>query len=533
MPALSQSKRLSDAQLFNEGLALHAAGRLLEAEARYQAVLQRNPNNPDANNGMGNLSIAAGKQEFAIGFFEKAVAGRPSDFRFLNNLGNVFMESGRTEEGLPYLEKALRLRPSSFELLYNIGRAYQKMGVAARGVSFLEKAVAARPDSGDAVFALADAISTLGSYDEAERLYRRAEELGWPKIGVLSGIAAGRRQTADNNILAEVEAELATPSATLAETKAKSRLHFAAAKTLMDLKRYDEAWPHLVAANGAAPAYDLARHGASVEAQIRLFNPTFLASRREFGSPSERPVFIVGMPRSGTSLTEQILSSHPAIAGAGELTYMHTIANRLFYSLSPTELFPEQVRVLTPQKTRAFAEEYLRKIGYFSATAARITDKMPHNFELVGLIALLFPNAKILFCRRDPMDNCVSIYSNALNDFHSYGADLTTLGLYYRQHIRLMEHWKAVIPDRIFEVRYEDLVGDLEGVSRRMIDFVGLEWDPACLQFFETERTVSTISKWQVRQPIYRTSIARWKPFERHLGPLRDALGDLVASVAE
>jgi len=259
---------------------------------------------------------------------------------------------------------------------------------------------------------------------------------------------------------------------------------------------------------------------------IRLFSKPFLDARKSYGSPSERPVFIVGMPRSGTSLTEQILSSHPSVTGAGELSFMHTIANRMFYSLGTGAVFTDQIRAITPERAKALAAEYLGKVEFFSTTAARVTDKMPHNFRLVGLIALLFPNARIVFCRRDAMDNCFSIYSNALNDFHSYGSDLTTLGAYYREHIRLMAHWQAVLPGRIFEMRYEALVGDLEGQSRRLVDFIGLDWDPAVLNFFESDRQVSTISKWQVRQPIYKTSVARWKPFEAQLEPLRAALED-------
>lgn len=528
LPSIARPPQPSDTQLLNEGLALHAKGRLLEAEARYQAILRRRPDHADANNGMGNLAIAAKKPDFAIGFFEKAVAARPNDFRFLNNLGNVYMDSSRTEEGLPYLEKALRLRPDSYELLYNIGRAYQKMGSAARGVGFLERAVAARPKSHEAVFALAETLSTLGSYDEAERRYREAAKLGSPAAGVLSGIASVRKQTAENNVLEEVETALAVETDGEAHPKRLMQLHFAAAKTLMDLKRNAEAWPHLAAANAGAPAFDLKRYIGEQDALIRLFTQIFLANRDAYGSPSERPVFIVGMPRSGTSLTEQILSSHPQVAGAGELTYMHTIANRLFYSLGPGAVFSDQVRAMTPERARALAGEYLRKTDFFSQSAARITDKMPHNFHLVGLIALLFPKARIVFCRRDPMDNCFSIYSNALNDFHSYGSDLATLGTYYREHIRLMDHWKSVLPDRIFEMRYEALVANLEGEARRVVDFVGLDWDPACLDFFSTDRTVSTISKWQVRQPIYRTSVARWKAFETELQPVRAALGELA-----
>jgi tetratricopeptide (TPR) repeat protein len=529
VPALSSSKRLSETQLFAEGLALQASGKLLAAEAHYQAVLARNPRNADANNGMGTLSIAADKPDFAIGFFEKAVAARPSDFRFLNNLGNVFMQMGRTEEGLPYLEKALKLKPTNYELMFNIGRAYQKMGASARGIEFLERAAASRPENPDGLLALAEALSTLGRNDEAEALFRKAATVGAPLSSIFMGIAAGRKQTAANNILHEIDHELTNPPPVSGvEADSGVRLHFAAAKTCIDLKLTDLAWSHLAAANGASPRFDIVKYEADITALIRTFNATFLASRANLGSPSQRPVFIVGMPRSGTSLTEQILSSHGDVVGAGELTYMHTIANKLFFSLGVREIFGDQVRAMTPPRALAFANEYLGKIDFFSTTAARVTDKMPHNFHLVGLIGMLFPHARIIYCRRDPLDNCFSIYSNALNDFHSYGADLATLGAYYRQHIRLMDHWQSVMPGRIFEMRYEALVDDLEGHSRKMVDFVGLPWDPACLQFFETDRTVATISKWQVRQPIYKTSVARWKPYEPHLGPLKEALGDLV-----
>ena len=341
MPAIP-TRRLNEAQVFAEGLALHRLGKLIAAEARYQAILQQNPHHADANNGMGALSIAADKADFAIGFFEAAVRERPNDFRFLNNLGNVFMDTGRTEEGLPFLDKALKLRPANYEVMFNIGRAYQKMGLAERGVEYLDRAVKARPEHLEGIIALADALGTLGRNDEAEAWFRRAEALGAPMSAVLFGIANGRKQTADNNILAEIDQALA---AATPETKT-TRLHYAAAKVSMDLRLTDRAWSHLVAANAASGHFDIARYTAELDAMIALFNPPFMTSRQGFGSPSERPVFIVGMPRSGTSLTEQILSSHPEVHGAGELTYMHTLANKLFYSLSVRDIFAEQVRAL-------------------------------------------------------------------------------------------------------------------------------------------------------------------------------------------
>ena len=501
---------------------MYAARRLLEAEQLYQRVLRQNPRNAEANNGMGVLAVEAGKLDFAMGFFESALQEQPRDFRYLNNLGNALVNLGRPEEGLPYLQQALKQRPAAVELLTNIGRTYHRMGLASVAVGYLEKALSLRSSSDDVRLALAEALVSLGDYERAEVYFQSLLAVKSYRDSALYGLATSRKQTEQNNILQDIEKALG--DSTL-PAKARLALEYAAAKTCMDLKRNEEAWDHLAAAKSIpGPTFDLPKFGRSIDALIRLFSPTFIASRREYGSKSQRPVFVVGMPRSGTSLTEQILSSHQDVAGAGELTFMHTVADKLFYSLGTLELFTDQVRAIAPAKAELLAQEYLDKISFFSADALRVTDKMPHNFMLVGLIALLFPNAHILFCRRDPLDNCFSIYSNWFNDSHSYARDLSVLGSYYKEHLRLMEHWKAVLPNQILEVQYETLVRDLEGTARRMVDFIGLPWDPACLSFHENERAVTTISKWQVRQPIYSTSIARWRAFESHLQPLKDAL---------
>ncbi|HKG73146.1 MAG TPA: sulfotransferase, partial [Aestuariivirgaceae bacterium] len=188
----------------------------------------------------------------------------------------------------------------------------------------------------------------------------------------------------------------------------------------------------------------------------------------------------------------------------------------------------QSITELTGSRCKQFAQRYLTELDRHSRTALRVVDKMPHNFMLLGFFALLFPKARIVHCRRDPMDNCVSIYTHRFNAAHGYSTDMKILGLYYREYRRLMDHWRKVLPLRMFELQYEEMIANQEAMSRKLIDFAGLEWDDACLSFHDTERTVRTLSRWQVRQPIYTTSVKRWKKYEEFLDPLQEGLGDLV-----
>ena len=214
--------------------------------------------------------------------------------------------------------------------------------------------------------------------------------------------------------------------------------------------------------------------------------------------------------------------------GAGELTKLRRVARQAgFGKGSPAEL-RSTLAAMTPEQLRTLAAEYLRDVLKLAPRASRIVDKMPHNFELIGFIALLFPKARIVHCRRDPIDNCISCFVTSFSDKHGYNTDLTKLGLYYREYDRLMRHWNTVLPGRIHEVRYEAMIADQEAESRRLIEFLGLPWDDACLRFEENDRAVATASRWQVRQPIYTSSVKRWKNYEDKIQPLIDALGDLA-----
>ena len=309
------------------------------------------------------------------------------------------------------------------------------------------------------------------------------------------------------------------------------KLTRAAAKICNDIGRYDDAFRYYLSVKqllgSLSPQQD---HHAERFRLIRsIFAPAFFAAHQDWGDPSQVPVFIVGMPRSGTTLTEQIIAAHPSAAAAGEIGVPNRIAKSLGFGASDEKAFARQISRLKPKEVAALAREGLEMLVRFSKTAERITDKLPHNFELLGLIAMLFPRAKIIHCRRNPLDTCVSCFLTPLSEEHAYTHDLSALGEYYRDYAALMDYWREVLPMPILDVDYESLVADPEGQSRRLVDFVGLDWDPACLEFHAGGRAIHTISRAQVRQPIYDTSIGRWRRYEKHLGPLRAALGDLVS----
>lgn len=518
-------RTLPAAEAVRRGLALQGAGRLREAEAFFQGVLFRLPDHAEANNAMGTLAAAAGRLDLAVRHFETALKARPSDIRYLNNLGNALVLSGNVEDGMPLLERVLRRRPQLYETLCNIGRAYINRGQPAEALEPLRRAVAIRPDRALGLAALADALAGVGAGEEAAVIYRKLCATGDGIAKAAMGLASVKKHRPEDNDLALVEAALAQPGR---EEKERRLLHYAAAKIYLDLSRIDDAFEHLENAKANVPAYDFDWFIPLIDDLRAMFSAEFFAGSGIQGSHSERPVFIVGMPRSGTSLTEQIIASHAEVAGAGELPHMIDVANAEL-SLSDPGGLRRAMAELSAAKVADMAARYLRKLDFHSADAKRVTDKMPHNFLVLGLIALLFPEARVIHCHRDPLDNCLSIYTNWFNEKHGYAADQDALGRYYRQYERLMAHWRNVLPIKMLEVRYEDIVADLETEARRMIDFLGLAWDPACLRFHEAKRGVTTISRWQVRQPIYNSSVGRWKAFEPHIGPLIKALDTATA----
>ena len=301
--------------------------------------------------------------------------------------------------------------------------------------------------------------------------------------------------------------------------KARIRYWFALGKAREDVGHYDEAFAAYAEGNRLQHELlpcDEARADAMLERLTTVFDRDFFAARREVRGCDKAPIFIVGMPRSGTTLLEQILASHPAVHGAGELPDLNQVI--MDAPARAERRFPDFVPDLQPDDFRRMGEAYAERVWRLAPGAQHITDKMPANFFYIGMIRLMLPNAKIIHAMRDPMDSCFSNFARLFNDTMEFAYDLGTLGRYYVRYIKLMQHWHSVLPaGSILDLRYEHMVADTEGQARRILDYLGLPWDDKCLAFHQNKRHVKTASVAQVRKPIYKTSVARWRRFESHL----------------
>ncbi|MDE2446498.1 MAG: sulfotransferase [Alphaproteobacteria bacterium] len=512
--------------LLQQGVALQRQGDFLAAEHCYQLVLQQKPDFPEANNLMGTIALEACDNAAAVAYFELAVRALPKDPTIRHNLGSALSRVHDYHTAVTQLRKALELKPGQVDSLGILANCLIRIGKGEDALAIAEKGLRMNASHPECRVVRAEALINLGRMSDAQAQLKANIADGIAVAKSWQSYAATQKFESEAVELDAVEAAIA---ANAVDKMQMPNLHFAAAKMCQDAKLYERAMEHYgLAQADQSKRFDIGAYERRIDSLINFFNPMFLGARKDFGDPSQKPVFILGMPRSGTTLTEQILSSHPQVVGAGELTEMARIARGAGDTVRTMARYGLLLSTLGKDESRALAERYLKFIRHFSVDAPRITDKMPHNFEQIGLISLLLPNATIIHCQRDAIDNCLSIYMNALNDAHLYGTDLALLGRYYRAYDRLMKHWHKVLPGRIFDNSYEVLVDDLEGQSRKMVAHCKLEWDDACLNYTDNARSITTISRWQARQPIYKTSLKRWKPYEKHLGPLINALGDLA-----
>ncbi len=501
-------------------------GEVSQAEKLCVAILTRDPRNVQALKLAGSLARGVGDVGLAVVFFKKVVALQPNAIDAHLTLGAVYGEAREHEDAIAQFKHVLERKPDSVAALGALGRSHIAAGEAELALPLLEKATKLQPSHTALRYDHATALIALGRMEEAADLLKENIARGYR-------IAASYRALADTQKFSAEPVELGTILEKLKEPGLDQpdqiSLHHAAGKILNDLGRYEEAIDQFQASKTAAGhGFDIEAYRRRIDTLIASFTQQLLKSKTGFGNPTEAPVFIVGMPRSGTTLIEQICASHPDVHGAGELNRLGTVVRTAGYTQAPNGSIQKPPQALTADEARSMAADYLDFVRRIAPSSARIVDKMPHNFQLIGMIALLFPNAKIIHATRDPIDNCISCFFNTFNERHGYNTDLHTLGLYYREYKRLMNHWNALLPGRIYECNYETMIADQEAESRRLIDFLGLPWDDACLSFYETERSVTTPSRWQVRQPIYASSVKRWKRYENKIQPLIEALGDLA-----
>lgn len=524
-PKAGPPRSQADDTLLRQALELQQAEQLPEAEELCLRVLARTPEHPLALYILGTLGLGF-DDEKALRYFARAVGAEPRNPYYHLSLGEAYLKVSEFSPAIRHIQYALEIKPDLVEALCALGNAYNAFDKGEMALPLFEKALKLARDHPLARMGLSHALASLGRMDEAAVHLKEAIERRIEVPAAYNALVHTRKYTEEPPELAAILSELRDPDY---GSEGAAALHHAAGKVLNDMRRYKEAMDHFKKGNQAAGhKFDLENYRRWVDAMIETFTPELVASTVGYGNPSEVPVFVVGMPRSGTTLTEQICASHPDVHGAGELSKLRRIANGIGLGDRSNTNFGESIATIAPELARTLAEEHLAYLRERAPDALRIVDKMPHNFQLIGLIFLLFPRARIIHCRRDAIDNCVSCFVLNFTGAHTYSADLQTLGLYYREYDRLMRHWNSIFPGRIFENRYETLIENQEEQSRRLIDYLGLPWNDACLRFFDRDSSVNTYSRWQVRQPIYKSSVKRWKNYGSEIQPLIDSLGDLA-----
>ncbi len=521
--ALAINPALTDAHI-NLGGSFHAAGRREQAIRSYHRALTINPGLADAHYNLGNLYAELDNLDASIVHYERSIALLATSAETHNNLANVLRRRGRHEEAIEHYKRAIRLKPTYVSAQRSLGDALQSQNNSDGAAVCYRAALATEPGDSTTLNRLAATLTVAGHLDEATRSYEEAIKVAPDNVGIHLNYAALKAFTKDDARLARLE-ELLAREDQLSDQQ-RIALHFTLGKAYADLGDADRSFHHLDAGNRLKRqhvTYD-ERGTLLLMQRIRdVFTSDLLRARANPGYDSEAPVFVLGMPRSGTSLVEQILASHPRVFGAGEVKDL--VATASMFSERTASSYPELLGRLSDADLKEFGKTYVEQLSKAAAGKDRIVDKMPSNFLFLGLIHLALPRARIIHVKRNPVDTCLSCFSLLFAEDQPYAYDLTELGRYYRAYDCLMAHWRSVLPPgRILEVQYEDLVKDFETNARRIVTHCGVDWDERCLAFHETPRPVHTASLVQVRKPIYSSSVGRSALYGSHLKPLLDAL---------
>jgi tetratricopeptide (TPR) repeat protein len=510
----------------NLGTCLREMDRLDEAEAVYRKALALQANNPDT---LDNLALALkdlGRYDEAARLMRQALVIDASRDQFHTHYAAVLLDQNQTEAAAAAVGRAMALNPDGHDAINLMGRVAFERGDLDDALTHYRRALALKPDLADAHNNMGNALKETGRLNEAQDAYLEAIRLDPAMSGAYVNLANTKSFAPGDPHLTAMEALWAKDEFGKVD---RMQIGFGLGKAYADLKDHRRSFAHLREANAlkrSMVAYDESTALAFFDRIEAVFTPELLRDMAGLGDPSPVPIFIIGMPRSGTTLIEQILASHPSVHGAGELKTFNDIVQLVQGPDGSTMPFPEFVPVLDAAALRQIGARYVNEVRRLAPGGERITNKMPSNYYFAGLIHLALPNATIIHSLRDPVDTCVSCFSKLFTDAQVHTYDLGELGRYYKRYERLMAHWRRVLPEgRILEVRYEDVVADLEGQARRLLIHCGLPWDERCLSFHKTERPVRTASATQVRRPIYRSAVGRWRDYEKELGPLLAALG--------
>jgi tetratricopeptide (TPR) repeat protein len=499
----------------NLGLALAGLGRREEAVAGYRQALQLNPAYVEALNNLGNVLRDLGKRRDAVPVYTRAVELDSGRAESHCNLGNVLFELRQIDEAVASYRQALALQPDYAPAHLGLAFVLRQQHRPSDAEVSCQAALSINPNYVEALSFLGELRTDRGQFSEAEKLFQRAIEIDPDFSFAFASIATHRRMSVEDTKWLQGAEALAAKQLPLGN---QISLRYALGKYFDDVRQYDAAFSQYRQANELTRLhgvrYNREKLTRRIDQSISRFDAAFVRACHEGASSCEVPVFVAGMPRSGTSLTEQILASHPAVFGGGEVTFW----NAAYDAYRDAELAGKSGASLIP----GMARDYLNHLASLSGGAARVVDKMPANFMYAGLIHAAFPRARIIHMRRHPFDTCLSIYFQNFFNIGAYANDLGDLAHYYSEYVRITDHWRAVLPATAWlEVPYEALIADQESWTRRMLEFIGVSWDPKCLEFHRTERAVITASRWQVRQKISTVSAGRWRNYEKYVAPLR------------
>ncbi|MHB8453982.1 MAG: tetratricopeptide repeat-containing sulfotransferase family protein [Acidiferrobacterales bacterium] len=540
-----------------ELVRLLQTNQIQEARALGIRLARMSPNNAQVLSILGATHGRLGEFREAESCYQALVAIEPWSFQHHCYLGLSLVMQRRLEEAIKPFSTMLQLRPDFAEGHMQMGCLLRDLGHLDPAIDHLRQAIRLAPALVDAVVFLANILVYRGEIGEALNLcdLALAKRPDHPEVLASRALVLekqGRRDDAWQCITATVTGNAVTPNAAIIYAKLspkygyaergkallnemlsrsslapsqRQEMHFALAELSDKTAEYDTAFSHYRAANALSPhRIDVDRTRKKAESLIEVTSRTNLPAVRETPQNAPTPIFIVGMPRSGTSLVEQILASHPDVAAAGELEVLNDVEHRASSLMGRPEPYPECLSSASVSELAALARPYLDAITSISAGAQFVTDKLPGNYERLGLIEKLFPNARIIHTIRHPLDTCLSCYFQNFGNTHTYSSNLRALGEVYRIYEKLMAHWHATLSIGILDVHYETLVNSPETEVRRLLKFCQLPWEPRCLEFYNSGRYVNTASYDQVRQPIYQTSVGRWKHYESHLDELIDAL---------
>jgi tetratricopeptide (TPR) repeat protein len=510
-----------------------AHGRKDEAEKTLRDLLAKNPDHAVALRLLARIAVDAGRFRAARKMLERSIELAPNVLVGWTDLASVYMKQDRYDRALEAVQKAIEIdprMPHSFVVRGNILTRAQRH---EESLEAYRQALEVSPANAGALSGMGHVLKTIGRQKESIETYRdciRKHPAFGEAYWSLANLKTFEFDPQEVEVMEQMVARPDLPD------EPKVNFHFSLGKHYENEGQFEQAFDHYRAGNDlrrSREIYDPVQTQVVHDRIINVFSSRFFAEREGWGDPDPSPILIVGLPRSGSTLIEQILSSHSQVEGTMELPDMGRAINELNRRSPPRTEYPEAVLKLDRQQAAALGAGYIESTMRYRSGAPYFIDKMPNNFATVGLLRLILPNARVINARRHPLDSCLGSYKQLFFNGQSFTYDLFELGQYYLQYQRLMDHWHAVLPGRVLDVRYEEMVLDQEAQTRRLLDFLGLPWEDQCLRFYETERAVNTASSEQVRQPIYTRALNFWRNYGPYLGELIEVLEPLLKELPE